>query len=356
MSLVINPVESFAAIPSNYLDSLGTLKEQNFDQSLFWYEELSKILLPEGYRLLILLVETHEGTPLAICPLLVMNKRKGLAKPVEIRALANYYTAHFAPIFMNEADVESVSAFIAENMLKRDYHSVDINPVDPESKLFAGLHKGFETARPYIKPYFRFKNWYLQVDGRSYDEYLPSLPKKLRNTLKRKHNKLHREHDAQIRIYTHHDEIEKHFDEYITVYENSWKNTEPYIEFIRTICIRYAQDDALRFGVLYVDARPVAAQIWFLNNNTASIFKLAYVDDYAKLSVGSLLTQQLMRQAMDVDKVEIVDYLCGDDNYKRDWMSHCREQWGLRVYNRKKLANLPEIIRNMVRSRLRPNH
>ena len=36
---------------------------------------------------------------------------------------------------------------------------------------------------------------------------------------------------------------------------------------------------------------------------------------------------------MTVDKVKFVDYLSGDDAYKRDWMSHRRERWGILAFN-----------------------
>jgi CelD/BcsL family acetyltransferase involved in cellulose biosynthesis len=40
-----------------------------------------------------------------------------------------------------------------------------------------------------------------------------------------------------------------------------------------------------------------------------------------------------MRHALDVDKVREVDYLTGDDPYKRNWMSHRRERWGIAAFD-----------------------
>jgi len=41
-----------------------------------------------------------------------------------------------------------------------------------------------------------------------------------------------------------------------------------------------------------------------------------------------VLTAALMQHALDVDRVQTVDYLIGDDAYKREWMSHRREPAG----------------------------
>jgi CelD/BcsL family acetyltransferase involved in cellulose biosynthesis len=51
--------------------------------------------------------------------------------------------------------------------------------------------------------------------------------------------------------------------------------------------------------------------------------KIAYDEQYAKLSIGTVLTT-LMPYVIDVDRVRIVDYLSGDDEYKRTWLSHRR--------------------------------
>lgn len=40
-----------------------------------------------------------------------------------------------------------------------------------------------------------------------------------------------------------------------------------------------------------------------------------------------------MEHVIDVDRVREVDYLTGDDAYKKDWMSHRRERWGIIAMN-----------------------
>jgi hypothetical protein len=36
-----------------------------------------------------------------------------------------------------------------------------------------------------------------------------------------------------------------------------------------------------------------------------------------------------MEYVIDIDRVEEIDFLTGNDAYKQDWMSERREHWGL---------------------------
>jgi CelD/BcsL family acetyltransferase involved in cellulose biosynthesis len=94
-----------------------------------------------------------------------------------------------------------------------------------------------------------------------------------------------------------------------------------------------AQQGWLRLGIAYLDGVPAAAQLWVVVAGTASIYKMAYDERFAKESVGTVLSSLLMEYVIDVDKVKTVDYLSGDDAYKRDWMSHRRERWGIMAFN-----------------------
>jgi CelD/BcsL family acetyltransferase involved in cellulose biosynthesis len=85
----------------------------------------------------------------------------------------------------------------------------------------------------------------------------------------------------------------------------------------------------LRLAILYIEETPVAAQFWLVAHTKASIFKLAYDEAWKNYSPGSILTQFLMQYVIETDRVEEIDFLTGNDAYKRDWMSERRKHWGL---------------------------
>jgi len=104
---------------------------------------------------------------------------------------------------------------------------------------------------------------------------------------------------------------------------------------------------ALRLGILSVDGEPAAAQLWIVHHGKALIYKLAYDERFADLSVGTILSATLFQHALDVDKVTEVDYLSGDDGYKKDWMSQRRERWGILALNPRTPRGVLAIARHV---------
>jgi CelD/BcsL family acetyltransferase involved in cellulose biosynthesis len=184
-----------------------------------------------------------------------------------------------------------------------------------------------------VQRYFCFGNWYLDVAGRSYTAYFNALPSRLRHTLIRKSRKLEQAGRLRIDVLSTPEHLERGIADYQRIYSSSWKQAEPFPAFIPGLIRLCARQGWLRLALAYIDNQPAAAQIWIVHNRVASIYKLAYEERFSELSVGSILTANMMQHVIDVDKVLEVDYLTGDDAYKQDWMSHRRERWGVAAFN-----------------------
>jgi hypothetical protein len=178
------------------------------------------------------------------------------------------------------------------------------------------------------EPYFRNYNWIYHTRGQSFDEYMSARPSKLRNTILRKQRKLQREHGYEIRLFKD-DEVMQAMPDYYTVYSASWKSNEQLVEFVDSVVEGFSTEGWVRLVILYVKGLPVAAQLWFVHNRKASIFRLAYDEAWKKYSTGSILTQYLMEYVIDTDKVKEIDFLTGNDAYKQDWMSERRKRFAL---------------------------
>jgi CelD/BcsL family acetyltransferase involved in cellulose biosynthesis len=311
-----------------------------FDQTLPWFCEFERHLLEPQQRLkIVALTAADSDEPLAVLPL--RSDRIALVGSIHASGLAglsNYYTSLFAPLCVPGREPEIASALV-EAMSQATV--VDLNPVASDSSLLAHAEREWALRGYSVERYFRFGNWYLQVGGRSSGQYLQSLPGQLKSTLQRKGKKLRARADVTIRIVTQAAEVPAAMDAYEAVYRSSWKHAEPHADFIRSVATEFAARGWLRLGLIEIGSRPAAAQIWFVYRKTASIFKLAYDEEFAVHSVGSTLTSTLMQHAIDVDGVEVVDYLCGDDSYKRDWMSARRERIGVRAVRR---ASWPGLV------------
>jgi CelD/BcsL family acetyltransferase involved in cellulose biosynthesis len=125
-----------------------------------------------------------------------------------------------------------------------------------------------------------------------------------------------------------------------------WQSERQYQGFMPGWMRACANHGWLRLGVLYVDEVPAAAQCWVVVGSYAQIFSLAYDEQYAKLSLGTILMAHMLRRVIDEDRVELVDFLQGNDLYKQDWMSHRRERWGLLAMNPRRLRGLLGIARH----------
>lgn len=251
-----------------------------------------------------------------------------------MQALVNYYTALYAPLWRGAVSASALHALCAEwGRARPRWDAVDIHPLDPQSGDFATLIPALRAAGFLPFRYFCFGNWYLPSPGLSFAAYWAARPSTLRNTHRRKARAYARDGRGRLQIVSGGDALESALDAYTRVYAASWKVPEPYPQFMPGLIRLAARLGWLRLGVAWYDDQPVAAQVWLVTARRAAIYKLAYDERHAGLSAGTLLTAHLMQHVLDVDRVDEVDYLIGDEPYKRDWMSHRRERWGIVAYN-----------------------
>jgi len=252
-----------------------------------------------------------------------------------LKGLGNYYSSLYSPICTQAVNRNAEFDFLIRQL--RAESIVDFSPISKETAeelLFALKRNGW-----YAQEYFCFGNWYLKTNGTSFSQYMKERPSRLRNTWARKRKKFKGE--ARVEIVTHN--ADSAINAFQAVYSRSWKKPEPYPSFVPGWARICEKEGTLRLGVAWIGDKPIAAQIWFVENGRANIFKLAYDEEYTAWSAGTVLTAALMEHVIDVDCVKEVDYLTGDDAYKRDWMSHRRERVGV-------LACNPRTARGAIRA------
>ena len=278
----------------------------------------------------------------------------GRLKATAILPVANYYTAYNYPLY-SKGGIKLYNHFYDE--LSRHYWDfLDFGPIPDDSTIVNEIINAAKNRGLFCETYYQHTNWYLLLNSRSFEEYVTSLPKRVRNTIKRKGSKLNATPSAELIIYSGTD-AEKHIEQFQEVYEKSWKSEEGHPEFITDIMVQFAKLGWIRLGFVYLDGIPIASQFWIVKDDTAFIYKLAYVEGFEKLSAGTLLTYKLMEQVIKHDNVKRVDFLTGNDRYKKEWMSHCRELWGVRVYNRTTkglllagIAKTKQVIKKLIKN------
>jgi CelD/BcsL family acetyltransferase involved in cellulose biosynthesis len=270
-----------------------------------WFEALAETTLDAGERAAIV-VSRAGGAPKAALPVAI--------GPSGIRGLTAPYTTRYAPPL---PDVDSAYEMgrqmrgVAGGAVRLDA----IDRSDPGMAAFLkGLGENFATAS-----YQGFVNWSEPVAD--FAGYWARRPSRLRTTVRRKSA-------AAAATFTYlRDGFGPALAHYEAIQRASWKGPEPHPAFLATMVQRLAP--AVRMGLLEIEGRMVAAQIWLVHGGRATIFKLVHREDAAALSPGTLLTHRMIETCLREEGVSMLDFGRGDDTYKRDWMGVCTTRIGV---------------------------
>jgi len=313
-------------------ESVNALFEQGEKSSLFysraWFESLASVVIDDDQDLMLACVLAEDKTEnkvMAILPLIKSATHNGYA-------LKHRYTTHYSLLLAND-DQQKVLTCLAQGLSQLPLHSLLLEPVADNDIQMLAFQEVMEKTGYRCDRIFRFYNWILRLQGQSFEGYIAARPANLRSTISRKSRKLEREHGYEIRLFAG-EEVPPKMSDYYTVYTASWKANEQYVDFLDGIVAAFSRTGSCgtgwsRLAILYVNGQPVAAQLWFVLHGKANIFRLAYDEAWKKYSPGSILTSYLMEYVIDIDKVQEIDFLTGNDAYKQDWMSERRERFAL---------------------------
>lgn len=283
-----------------------------------------------------ILAVAREGEVLVALPLARVGD--GLA------GLANWYSFRLRPVISVGADGLTLLTRLAQG-LRRRAPRVTLNPLPDEHGEAAMTAAAFHAAGWWVDMQPCDINHYLDVQGRSFNDYLATRPGPLRTTLKRKGRK--------VACEVHHSFTDAIWADYEAVYAASWKGEEGSMPFLRNFAREEAEAGRLRLGIARVDGQAVAAQLWTVEGGTAFIHKLAYVEEAKPLSPGTCLSAALFQAVIDGDRVEHIDFGTGDDPYKRDWMEAQRPRWRMVAMDPRRPGQWPAIARTLAKRIIR---
>lgn len=304
-------------------ESTNTLFAQAEKGSLFfsrpWFESLTAVALDDDHSMALACVVDGNNV-MAILPLMKCAGKTWYS-------LKHRYTSLYS-LLLADDNQQQVLTCLVQGLSQLPIQAFIFEPVADNDSRLDGLQRMMETAGFSCGHNFRHYNWIYRVQGQSYEDYIAARPAKLRNTISRKKRKLEREQGYEIRLFTG-DEVPQKMSDYYASYTASWKAKEQYVDFLDDMVAGFSRQGWSRLAVLYVKGQPVAAQLWFVLHGKANIFRLAYDEAWKQYSPGSILTSYLMEYVIDIDKVDEIDFLTGNDAYKQDWMSERRERFAL---------------------------
>lgn len=344
----IKTYHSINDIPETFNSLFELSSKRSFFCSREWFTLLEENIYQDS--VLIFTIASSKGRPLLILPCYESSDGRHL------HSLANYYSSFYMPMVASE---HSQPAALFDALFKTinacQYHLVSFQPMDNMSSEYSFLLSTLKNNAYYTEPFFTFGNWFEKIQSCVFTDYYQQRSSKLKNTIRRKEKKLS---DYEIKITSDYDEIKQLLPEYQKIYSSSWKVEEDYPLFIENMVLTFAKMGQLRIGLAYIDKVPAAAQLWFVSKgfvdsekkagNIASIYKLAYDPQFKSTSIGSILTAAMFASVIEKDNVIEIDYLTGDDAYKKDWMGQRRERWGIVAYNKKTLRGMMLAIKRTI--------
>ncbi|PKB25602.1 CelD/BcsL family acetyltransferase involved in cellulose biosynthesis [Novosphingobium kunmingense] len=277
-----------------------------------------------------LIAVSSNGVDRFVLPLMRMGR--------ELAGLQNWYTFRLAAVSSTTPPRDDLAGALAWDLTARTGRVV-LEKLGKDDAIV--LQSAFRRAGWMVWCDQVDTNHRLQVGGRGFPQYLRGRAGNLRTTLKRKSGKL------KIRMFRNFDN--QSYELYENIYRESWKPPEGSPAFLRRFAEEEGAAGRLLMGLAFDGDRPVAAQLWSVENGTAFIHKLAHLDDAGHLSPGSVLTAALLEEVIDRDKVAEVDFGTGNDPFKRDWMNMQRPLFRLDIVRPLRPGNWPIIARHALR-------
>jgi Acetyltransferase (GNAT) domain len=327
----------FCRLRGGLADIFGSQRPCSFFGLPQWYELMARFGVPQGAEVRVYTNE-RPGSMVAL-PLHVVV---GDLRHRCLASLANFYSVEHGIIAARDADLTQGCTAIVEEILRDRprWDGLRLTELDPAHRGYGALYRAMRGAGLLVECIPASGTWYEDTRALTFAEFFSERPSELRNTWRRKRRTLDRSGRLESGFFPGGLTIEKAIADYQATYAASWKDAEAFPEFIPALMRVAGELQALRLGVYYIDGMPAAAQFWILWNGRAVIYKLAHDKQFDDLSLGTLLTMEMMERVLTEDRPREINFGRGDDAYKKLWLPKRRERWHIHAYNPRTVSGL----------------
>ena len=326
MTIDVALFEDFDAVARDAAGALDRQARSSLFDRLDWFRLVDKHT-PQGRKLV---VRARDGVARAW---LFLSVRERSAE-----ALFNWYSLRFGPVLDGPASSGLIGDLVI-GLRRAGVSRIFLKPMreeDAHSLSRALRRHGWAAAADPVSV-----SWQIETQGMSFDEYWASRPKRLTKGV----NYRFRQGRLQFAIHDRFDE--QAWQDYEAVHAASWKPAEPSPEFLRELAEREGAAGTLRLGVAYHQGEAVAAELWLVENGVASIHKSVYREESRHLAPGNILRLPLFRRALDVERVQSINFGIGDYGYKADWMDRKVPLYGLSAFDLVRPAGVAALGRSL---------
>lgn len=310
------------------LEDAGALLrgESSAEARFGWFHAVARTTLKAGEKAAVAVLSENAAIVLAI-------------SDEGARALTAPYTTRFAPA------AEDTEAAYALGLQAGGFANavLRLEALDPDEPLTAAFLAGLERSGLVTVRYDHFANWHESING--FFPYWEKRPSRLKSTVRRKSAAAEK---AGVRYRLIRTDLAAAMQAYEEIRAASWKDAEPHPEFLPLMVEMLAVEGCVRMGLMELDGRVIAAQIWLLSGGRATIFKLVHREDARVSSPGTLLTWWMIKTLQAEEAITELDFGRGDDPYKRDWVSCCSRRIGVIAADCRSVRGVLALTREII--------
>jgi Acetyltransferase (GNAT) domain len=333
MPLYKNP--DFLRLPPGLARIFGD-RQQSFFALPQWYDLMARFGVETGTEIRVYTDERANSSAA-----LLLQTAFGQS-PLSLLSLANFYSVEHGPVATaTEALDPALDAIIAEIMTDRPrWDCIRLLELDPSEDSYGALVRALRRAGLLVECTQGAGTWFEATGGMSFKDYVAERPSQLRSTWRRKRRSLATTGRLRTEFFSEPAGIETAIADYETVYAASWKTPEAFPHFMPELIRLAAGLGALRLGIYYIDGAPAASQFWIVWQGRAVIYKLAHDGQFDRLSLGTLLTMDMVERVLEQDRPDEINFGRGDDPYKQLWLKQRRQRWGITAANPRTVRGL----------------
>jgi len=304
-----------------------------------WFEILAATTLASRESACIAALVDSAGLAVSAVPVVTADGRviRGLTSP-------------FTTLFVAPLGSDENARILGKHLAGKAGSTLRLDALDDADSAVTAFQQGLAEGGLAVTRFRHFVNWFEAVDN--FAAYWNGRGSRLKSTVKRKAAALERENRLTFEQIDMMADWRRGTEIYKKIYAGSWKPDEPHPYFIDALLEKMGQSGVAKLGVALIDAKPVAVQIWLVQQGRATIFKLAHDPAFDRQSPGTLLTHWFLRLLHDQAGVREVDFGRGDDTYKRQWLAFSRYRQGLLAANPRTLKGILSVVVDILPPRL----
>jgi len=308
-----------------------------------WFKTWLNHFLTADQLSILLLFRNHDIV--AIAPFILRDDRFKGIKVRKLELIGNIYSPirslliHDTEFYKSGNILPIILRFLAQQNTCWDI--IELSPIPEESRHFGLLNDSLNQI-PYKNSQFVcFTNWYLDNIDYSSSTFFSNLSKNMKRNIKRTKRNAEKAGELKFRMLSKPEEVSQNIKTYFSVYARSWKKEEEVGPHFHMDLTRLAaQKGWLRLGFVYLGDVPIVTGFALVCEDIAYFSKNAYDQAYRELGAGTIWMSEMIKYVVDVDKVHVIDFLRGDEPYKRRWLKHHRERRGFLIFNNTWKGNL----------------